>query len=141
MSYYGTKTFPNLFSIHKQRLAAGQSYRFGGAQSQLAYDAVTFADVEVKSDPSGVNIVDAGTDIVNVVLMGLKRDADSPFSNVSFVEISGNYVLPADKYGVVLEGSLQHNEYVLDSNTDLHLLESGSTVDGTGKIVEFTLAV
>lgn len=139
MSYCGAKTFNSLFSVHKQRLTANGSYRFGGAINQVAYNANDNTDVPVLLHYSGVNVVEAAADdVIVVTLMGIKADVPATFSNIAFEEVSESTTLPANTYGVVLEGLFNVGSNTLDAEIDLHLIEPESVVSGTGKLIKFT---
>lgn len=140
MSYYGAKTFNSLFSVHKQRLVANGSYRFGGAHAQVAYNANDNTEVPVTLHHSGVNVIEAGADdVVSITLLGVKSDIPATFSNIAFEEVSGSTTLPANTYGVVLEGLFNVGSNTLDAEIDLHLIEPESIVSGTGKLIKFTI--
>lgn len=141
MSHYGTKTFPQLFSVHKKKLAANEQFRFGGSHYQLAYACDDLSPVDVIDDQSGVNIINTTTDTVSVVLMGLQTNTASPFSNVSLVDVTDTYTVANNMYGVVLEGSVTHNDTVLDANTDIHALLPDSHITGVGKLIVFEITL
>jgi len=138
MSYYGNKTFTGVFSVSKQLLNAGSSYRFGGAHAQVAYAADGGALVEVTKHHSGVNVIQAATDTVSVAFTGIKQDAAAEFTDITFVDVTDSYTLPGDKHGILLEGSLVANGETLDANTNLFKLDPNTTVTGSGKLVVFT---
>lgn len=138
MSFYGTKSFNNLFSVHKKRLSANQSHRFGGAHAHIAY-SVAGEQVPVTLHPSGVEVVTAeADDVVSVILMGVKMDTPPVITNLALVDVADSLTLAADVYGIVLEGSVTVNDVVLNADEDIHSIEPGSVVTGAGKLATFT---
>lgn len=139
MSFYGAKTFKGLFSVHKRRLDAGQGYRFGGAHGHVAYD-ITGQSVPVTLHHSGVDLIEATTvDAISVILMGTVMDNPAVFQNLTLVDVADSVTLGPDVHGVVLEGSFTVGEATLDAEADIHHVEPGSIVTGTGKLATFTL--
>lgn len=138
MSFYGTKLINNLFSIHKKRLSANESHRFGGAHAHIAY-SVTGEQVPVVPDASGVEVITAAADdVVSVIIMGVKMDTPPVITNLVFVDVVDSTTLAADAYGIVLEGSVTVNDVVLNADVDIHVIEPGSVVTGAGKLATFT---
>lgn len=137
MSAYTHKTFPGVFSVSKQLLAAPGSYRFGGATAQVAYAAGDGSTVNVTLHDSGVNVIEAAVDTVSVALIGLKPDVPAVFSDLAFVDVTDSYTLAGDKHGVVLEGSFVVGDATLDANVDVYKLDPGAVLAGSGKILVF----
>ena len=137
MSYYGNKSFKNLFGVNKVLLNAGH-HRFGGAQGQFAYKLSDASPVDVTLHHSGVNIVDAEEDIVSVVLLGLNPTTPAVFTDLELVIVSGSYTVPAGKYAVLLEGAVALGDVALNGDEDLHKLDPESVVSGNGKLLVLT---
>lgn len=138
MSYYGQKTFTGIFSCSKMLLQAGSSYRFGGTHAQIAYAVADGSAVDVTLHHSGVNVIDAVADTVSVALVGIKLDTPATFSDLTFVDVADAYTLAGDKYAILLDGSLTLDGNILDGSADLHLLQPGAVVSGTGKLLVFS---
>lgn len=138
MSFYGTKSHNNLFSVHKRRLAANESHRFGGAHAHIAY-SVAGEQVPVNLHDSGVEVITAGADdVVSVILMGQKMDVPPVVTNLALVDVADSLTLAGDVYAVVLEGSVTVNDAVLNADADIHFIDPGSVVTGAGKLATFT---
>lgn len=138
MSFYGKTTLDGIFSVHKDLLAANQSYRFGGAHAHIAY-TVTGEEVPVTLHESGVEIITAGADdVVSVILMGVKMDTPPVVTNLVLVNVADSLTLASDAYGIVLEGSVTVDGAVLDAETGIHIVQPGSVVTGAGKLATFT---
>jgi hypothetical protein len=135
MSYYGHKSFKNLFGVGKTLLNAGH-HRFGGSQGQFAYKLSDTSPVDVTLHHSGVNIVNAEEDTVSVILLG--NPTPAVFTDLELVIVSGSYTVPAGKYAVLLEGTVALGDVALNSNEDLHKLDPESVVSGNGKLLVFT---
>ena len=139
MSYYGHKTFRGLFSIAKQLLTAG-SHRFGGTHAQVAYKVSDGSAVTVTLHHSGVNVVVAEEDTVTVLLNGVNPNTAAVFANATFVDVNGSHTLAADTHGILLEGSLTSDGVTLDAESDIHLVQPGAEVSGTGKLLTFAFS-
>jgi hypothetical protein len=138
MSFYGKTTFDNLFSVHKRRLTANESHRFGGAHAHIAY-SVAGDQVPVTLHESGVEVIDAGADdVVSVILMGTKMDVAPVVTNLTLVDVADSLTLASDVHGIVLEGSVTVSDVVMDAETGIHVVVPGSVVTGSGKLATFT---
>lgn len=137
MSYYGHKSFKNLFGVNKVLLNAGH-HRFGGAQGQFAYKLSDASPVDVILHSSGVNIIDAEEDTVTVILLGLNPTTPAVFTDLELVAVDGSYTVPAGKHAVLLEGTLALGEVSLNGEEDLHKLDPESAVSGNGKLLVLT---
>ena len=139
MSFYGLKTLSGLCGVHKVKVDANTSQRFGGSHSELAYKLSDGSAVEIVTHHSGVKVVDAvDSDVVLIILMGLDKDT-VPTINASLVAVDGSYNLASNTHGLVIEGLLNS----LDGETDIHHIaaaEGGVAVSGTGKLIALTIA-
>jgi hypothetical protein len=137
MSHYSNTTFRGLFSVHKHLLEVGH-HRFGGSHAQVAYKVSDGSAVGVTLHHSGVNLINAESDTVSVILMGLDANTPAVFSDIEFVEVSGNYQIPSGKYGVLLEGSVTVDNSLLSADEDVFKLDPDTSMNGTAKLLVFT---
>lgn len=138
MSFYGKTTLDGVFSVHKRRLSANESHRFGGAHAHIAY-SVAGEQVPVTLHETGVEVITAGADdVVSVILMGVKMDTPPVVTNLVLVDVADSLTLASDAYGIVLEGSVTVDGAVLDAETAIHIVQPGSVVTGAGKLATFT---
>ena len=139
MSFYVKATLENVFFVHKKKLAANETHRFGGAQAHIAY-SVTGEQVPVTLHESGVEVIQVGADeVVSVILMGTKKDVPPVITNLVLVNVADSLTLASDAYGIVLEGSVTVDGAVLDAETAIHIVQPGSVVTGSGKLATFTI--
>lgn len=139
MSFYGKATQQNLFFVHKTKLNANQSHRFGGAQGHIAY-SVTGEPVPITLHESGVEIIQAGADeVVSVIIMGTKKDVPPVITNLALVDVTDSLTLASDVHGIVLEGSVTVDGVLLDAETAVHIIQPGSVATGSGKLATFTI--
>ena len=139
MSYYGNKSFKNLFGVSKTLLNAGP-HRFGGAQGQFAYKLSDASPIDVTLHHSGVNIVNAEEDTVSVILLGMNPTTPAVFTDLELVIVSGSYTVPAGKYALLLEGIVTLGDVALNGDEGLHKLDPESVVSGSGKLLVFTFS-
>lgn len=139
MSFYGSKTNPKLYGIHKHLVQANTSYRFGGAHALLAYKQSDGTAVAPIDHESGVKIVVAeDSDVVAVVLMGMSLDTPATFV-AEVVTVDGSYTLPSNTHAAIIEGNLNS----LDGDSDVHFIlpaESEVAISGAGKLVQLTFS-
>lgn len=140
MSFYGSKTVKELFSVHKHEVAANTSHRFGGTHFQVAYDTATGSAIEVVSHHSGVKIVNSSESAAAAAVTVVSVDSENvPTFAGALVDVDGTYNLASNTHALVLEGVLNS----LDGNADIHHIaasESGVVITGTGKILTLTIA-
>lgn len=137
MSFYGSKQNLNLYGIHKHKVDANTSHRFGGAHGILAYNQLDGSPVDAVYDSSGVHIVTAtDSDVVVIILMGLNPNASTTF-NAQVVVVDGSYNIPVNTHAAVIGGTLNS----LDGESNIHFIQPSQaeiTVSGIGKLLTLT---
>ena len=137
MTYYGHTTFKGLFSVSKQMLQSPGSYRFGGSHAQVAFKASDWSPVAVTLHHSGVNVIQADEDTISVALIGVKKEVNAVFSDITLVDVSDSYTVPSDRHAVLLDGQLTVDGSVINAENDLHKLDPNTLVTGSGKLLVF----
>lgn len=137
MSYYGSKTHLELFTVKKELLSPVRR-RDDGWHTQLLYKESDLSPISVGFDFTvgygSANVIDCSE---NAVLVTLAAKQPATFLNAQLVDVSGLLTLDGDTHGVLLEGSVVVGDTTLNAADDIHILLPGSVINGTGKVATF----